>query len=836
MAANKIENHTPMMRQYHKIKMDNPDLLLFFRCGDFYEMFFEDAITGSRELEITLTSRNNDRSGNPIPMCGIPYHAAETYLTKLLKKGLKVAICEQVEDPRQAKGIVRREVTRILTPGTTIEKGLLDSKENNYLGCLAEQDGTVAAAFLDVSTGDFFAVEFSGDKAWTKIEQELYQFQPREILLAEKSLDKLEPVLKKLLGPLAVYTPVPDWVFHPDYSRRLLLQQFRVSNLDGFGIEEKKYLIPISGALLHYVKHTQKTELSHINGLQLLDQSTYLKMDESTVNNLELIKGIDGNRRWTLFAMLDETCTGMGARLLRHWVLRPSMNTLEINTRLDAVEELTGSVIGSSALAKDLDKILDIERLLSRVTLETANPRDLLAMRDSFKVLPVLEETLNRFSSALLRPEMDLLKDATRLLEESIDDDAPISINEGRIIRKGYHAELDELRHISHSGKSFIAELEQKEREATGISSLKIKYNRVFGYFIEVTKTKLDSVPDHYMRKQTLVNAERYITPELKEYEDKVLGAEEKISEIEKTLFLDIRSRVAEESTRIQSTARIIALLDVLHSFSHVSRNYHYCRPELDESRRLKIVNGRHPVLELQGDETFIANSLDIDTDGDHMVILTGPNMGGKSTYLRQNALIVIMAQIGCFVPAEEASIGIIDQIFTRVGASDNLARGRSTFMVEMTETARILNTATERSLILLDEVGRGTATFDGLSIAWSVAEYLINRKPRTLFATHYQELTRLEKLYDGVRNYCVTVKESGGDIVFFHKVLSGIASKSYGIEVARLAGVPSPVILRAREILKRLERKQLNVSGQKRSSTVSDEAAESLQLDLFKI
>ena len=838
MAASKNSNehHTPMMRQYHKIKMEHPDLLLFFRLGDFYEMFFEDAVTGSRELEITLTSRNNDRSGNPIPMCGIPYHAAENYLTRLLKKGFKVAICEQVEDPRQAKGIVRREVTRILTPGTTIEKGLLDSKENNYLGCLEDKDGIISAAFLDVSTGEFLAVEFSGEEAWIKTEQELYQFQPREILLAEGSAKRLEPVLKKILGPLAVYTPIPDWVFHEDYSRRLLLQQFKVSNLDGFGIEDKNYLVPISGALLHYVKHTQKTSLSHINGLQLLDQSTYMKMDESTVNNLELIRGVDGNRKWTLFATLDATRTGMGARLLRQWVLRPSMNPLEINARLDAVEELSSSVIESSSLLKHLDRILDIERLLSRVTLEKANPRDLLAMRDSFRVLPSLKSTLERFKSGLLRPELDLLEDITALLEESIDDDAPVSISDGRIIRAGYHSELDELRHISHSGKSFISELEAKEKKATGISSLKIKYNRVFGYFIEVTKTNLDSVPEYYIRKQTLVNAERFITPELKEYEDKVLGAEEQIIEIEKNLFIDIRKRIDAEALRIQNTARIIALLDVIHSFSVISRNNHYCRPAINESRHLQIINGRHPVLELQGDDPFIANSLDIDTDGDRMIILTGPNMGGKSTYLRQNALIVIMGQIGCFVPADEASIGISDQIFTRVGASDNLARGRSTFMVEMTETARILNTATRRSLILLDEVGRGTATFDGLSIAWSVAEYLISRQPRTLFATHYQELTRLEKLYEGVRNYCVTVKESGGDIVFFHKVLSGVANKSYGIEVARLAGVPAPVIERSREILKRLERKQLNVHGQKRSSTVSDEAAESLQLDLFKI
>ena len=835
-SKNTTVNHTPMMRQHHKIKMEHPDLLLFFRCGDFYEMFFEDAVTGSKELEITLTSRNNDRSGNPIPMCGIPYHAAETYLTRLLKKGFKVAICDQVEDPKLAKGIVKREVTRILTPGTTIEKGLLDSKENNYLGCLTENDGYVSAAFLDVSTGEFLAVEYSGDDAWAKIEQELYQFQPREILLAENSMNSLEPVIKKLLGPLAVYTPVPEWVLHPDYARRLLLQQFKVSSLEGFGVEEKKYLIPIAGALLHYVKHTQKTGLSHINGLQLLDQSTYLRMDESTVNNLELIRGLDGNRVWTLVATMDSTRTGMGARLLRHWILRPSMNIADINARLDAVEELAGTVIGSSSLSKHLDKILDIERLLSRVTLEKANPRDLLAMRDSFRVLPSLAETTKQFKSGLLRAEMDLLEDVTGILEDTIDDDAPVSITEGRIIRKGYHAELDELRHISHSGKSFIAELETKERKLTGISSLKIKFNRVFGYFIEVTKSNLDSVPDHYMRKQTLVNAERFITPELKEYEDKVLGAEEQIIEIEKSIFLEMRGRIAAEAARIQLTARRIALLDVIHSFSEISRNYHYCRPELDETRHLKIVNGRHPVLELQGDESFIANSLDIDADGEKMVILTGPNMGGKSTYLRQNALIVIMAQMGCFVPAESASIGITDQIFTRVGASDNLARGRSTFMVEMTETARILNTSTQRSLILLDEVGRGTATFDGLSIAWSVAEYLITRNPRTLFATHYLELTRLEKIYEGVRNYCVTVKESGGDIVFFHKVLPGIASKSYGIEVARLAGVPAPVIQRAREILKRLERKQLNVSGQQRSSTISEEAAESLQQDLFKI
>lgn len=838
MAAGKTkdQNHTPMMRQYHKIKMEHPDLLLFFRLGDFYEMFFEDAVTGSRELEITLTSRNNDRSGNPIPMCGIPYHAAENYLTRLLKKGYKVAICEQVEDPRQAKGIVKREVTRILTPGTTIEKGLLDSKENNYIACLSAGGETVTSGFLDVSTGEFMGVEFEGPEAWARIEQELYQFQPREILLPEESHEELEPRLKKMLGPLAVYTPVPGWVFHPDYARRLLLQQFKVSNLDGFGIEKKDLMVPVAGALLHYVKHTQKTELSHINGFQLLDQSTYLRMDESTVNNLELIRGIDGNRRWTLFATLDATRTGMGARLLRQWILRPSMNTGEIESRLDSVEELTESVIGASSLVKNLDRILDIERLLSRVTLEKANPRDLLAMRDSFRALPTLAETLQRFKTPLLRPKLDLLGDLTALLEKSIDEDAPVSINDGKIIKEDYHAELDELRHIAHSGKSIIAELEAKEKAATGISSLKIKFNRVFGYFIEITKSNLGSVPEHYVRKQTLTGSERFITPELKEYEDKVLGAEEKIIEIEKRLFLDIRSGIAAEAERIQRTARIIAVLDVLHAFSEVSRNYRYCRPAIDESSHLKIVNGRHPVLELQGDEPFIANSLDIDADADQMIILTGPNMGGKSTFLRQNALIVIMAQIGCFVPAEKASIGITDQIFTRVGASDNLARGRSTFMVEMTETARILNTSTRKSLILLDEVGRGTATFDGLSIAWSVAEYLISFKPRTLFATHYQELTRLEKLYEGVRNYCVTVRESGGDIVFFHKVLPGVANKSYGIEVARLAGVPNPVIIRAREILKRLEKKQLNVSGQKRSSTVSEEAADSLQQDLFKL
>lgn len=827
-----MENLTPMMRQYHKIKLENPGILLFFRLGDFYEMFYEDAVLASRELEITLTSRNTDKQGNPIPMCGIPHHSVNSYLAKLLKKGFKVALCDQVEDPRHAKGIVKREVTRILTPGTTIEESVLDLKENNYLASLVSQGQSVAASFIDVSTGEFWIAEFDGKKGPEKLEQELSHFRPKEIVFPESSEETLASLFPSTLTNGVVRTPQPDWTFNADFCSRVLLQHFKVTSLDGFGLKGDSPGLLAAGALLHYLKETQKTNLGHIGTLSFLEQTSYLRMDESTVQNLELVQRLDGSRKWTLLATMDQTRTAMGARMLRSLMLRPSLDLDEIEERLDAVEELRSSVVGLTRLREVLGGIHDMERLLSRITMETASPRDLLSLRDSLRKLPDLMEALSGYRCKLLRPAIDMLENVAELLARSIAENAPVVLTEGRIIREGYHPELDELREISSSGKSYIAQIETRERERTGIPSLKVKYNRVFGYFIEVTKTHLDSVPEDYIRKQTLAGSERYINAELKEYEETVLGADERIVELERELFLKVRAEVGAEAERIQKTARNIACLDLLGCFAEVSRTHHYVRPQVDRSLGLSIRAGRHPVLELQSTEPFVPNDLECDATGDQMLILTGPNMGGKSTYLRQIALIVIMAQMGSFVPAEEARIGLVDRVFTRVGASDNLALGRSTFMVEMIETAKILNTATIRSLVLLDEVGRGTATFDGLSIAWAVAEYLIRektRRARTLFATHYQELTGLESLYEGVKNYCVTARESGKDILFFHRVMPGIANKSYGIQVARLAGVPVPVVERAQAILARLERKQLNLTGKKRPSMEIEELQKAL-------
>jgi DNA mismatch repair protein MutS len=833
-----MEQSTPMMRQYHRIKLRHPDTLVFFRLGDFYEMFFDDAVVGSRELEITLTSRNNDRDGIPIPMCGIPHHALQNYLPRLIRKGYKVAICEQVEDPRRAKGVVRREVTRVVTPGTVTGDGLLDPRENNYLAGLSEDEDVLGASFLDVSTGEFWVTQHSGEHAPERLRQELLHFQPREIVIPQSRAASLAAKVGSVLPVQVVRTPQPDWIYHPDYARRTLREHFGVASLEGLGINGSVQAAAAAGSLLYYVRETQKSALGHITGLRLLEETGFLKMDDSTVRNLELVEGLDGNRRWTLLSALDLTRTGMGGRLLRRWMLRPSLDVGEIEARLDAVEELAAGIVGLGRLTGVLSGIQDMERLVARVTLETANPRDLISLGRSLRALPEIDRILRDYHASLLSLEIDFLEDVADLIEKSLNEEAPASVGEGRIIRTGFNAELDELRDIASSGKTTIARMEAEERERTGIPSLKVRYNRVFGYFIEITKTHLDSVPADYIRKQTLAGAERYITPQLKEYEDKVLSAEERIVELEKALFLEIRSRVAGEAERIQRAARIVAQLDVLAAFAEASRRNRYVRPRLDNSLRLKIVAGRHPVLELRGDEPFVPNDLDCAADGDQMLILTGPNMGGKSTYLRQNALIAIMAQMGSFVPADSAQIGLVDRVFTRVGASDNLARGRSTFMVEMIETARILNTATRRSLILLDEVGRGTATFDGLSIAWSVAEYLMreeSRRARTLFATHYQELTRLEELYEGARNYCVTVSEGGTSIIFYHKVLPGTANKSYGIEVARLAGVPAPVLDRAREILARLERKQLNLAGKPRGSTVGTDAFAELQKGLFE-
>jgi DNA mismatch repair protein MutS len=674
----------------------------------------------------------------------------------------------------------------------------------------------------------------SGEAGRDQVMQALMFFRPREVVVPEGDSAKLQRWLQADPSLSFLLTSEADWVFNADYAQRLLLEHFKIATLEGFGINRQQAGTATAGALLNYVKQTQKSDLGHILSLRLFDNAAYLKLDEATIKNLELVKTNDGNRDGSLLSVLDCTKTGMGARLLRSWLLRPILELEEIGRRLDAVEELQVSAVRMDRVGKVLGEIHDVERLLSRVTLQTANGRDLLALKDSLRALPELQTQLADCSSNLLNQPIDLLETIVELLERSIDPDCPITISDGGVVRSGFDRDLDELRGIAGSGKSYIAGLEAQERQKTGIPTLKVKYNKVFGYFIEVTKAHLHAVPPHYTRKQTLVGAERFITPELKEYEDKVLGAEERILELEKELFLRVRAEVAAEAPRIQAVAQHVGRVDALLSLAEAARRGRYVRPTLDLSADLIIRGGRHPVVELQGSDPFVPNDLSCNNSTDQLLILTGPNMGGKSTYLRQNALIVIMAQMGSFVPADEARVGLVDRVFTRVGASDNLARGRSTFMVEMIETANILNTATPRSLILLDEVGRGTATFDGLSLAWSIAEYLVmqpDRRARTLFATHYQELTRLDRLYPGVKNYCVTVRRSGHQIIFFHKVMAGVANKSYGIEVARLAGIPGPVIERAREILTRLEKKDMDLSGSRRST---GEVLEELQKKLF--
>ena len=832
-----VERLTPMMKQYHEIKLRHPGILLFFRLGDFYEMFYEDAVVASRDLEITLTSRNNNAKGQPIPMCGVPHHAIQNYLGRLIRKGHKVALCEQVEDPRRVKGLVKREVVRIVTPGTVIEEGVLDSKENNYLGSLLQQNDRVGLSFLDLSTGEFWITEFRGRESWQQAREELALFRPRELVLAEKDGSRIGDELSAEEYSRISRTVQEDWTFDSDYARRLLLEQFQVSTLEGFGINGQGAAVSAGGSLLHYVRQTQKTPLDHITEVRLLETRDHLKIDETSVRNLELVRELNGGRRWTLLSTLDYTRTAMGARLLRQRILRPSLDLGQIRARQDAIAELQSSLLRMERLGKLLDSIQDLERLLSRVTLGTANPRDLVAVKTSIQILPRLSPLLEPYESRLLEPLQDTLPDVAEALETSLAQNPPVNLTEGGIIAPGFHAELDQLRGIAQSGKSFLAKLESQERQRTGIPSLKVRYNKVFGYFIEVTKAHSSSVPEDYVRRQTLVGSERFITPELKVHEEKVLQAEERIFELERDLFTQIRRQVAGEAARIQQAARRVAELDVLLALGQASKKYGYCRPQVDDSCDLDIHEGRHPVLEVQdGAEPFVPNSLFTNGGSDQMLILTGPNMGGKSTYLRQNALIVIMAQMGSFVPARQARIGLVDQIFTRVGASDELSRGRSTFMVEMIETANILNSATRRSFILLDEVGRGTATFDGLSIAWAVAEFLLtepDRRARTLFATHYQELTQLETICEGVKNYRVAVKESGDRILLFHRVLPGVANKSYGIEVARLAGLPRRVVGRAREILSRLERKELKLSGHSPQPHVS-ESFDQLQGSLF--
>ncbi|MBI3652574.1 MAG: DNA mismatch repair protein MutS [Acidobacteria bacterium] len=833
-----MQHATPMLRQYHEIKRQHPGTLLFFRLGDFYELFFDDAIIASKEMEITLTARNREK-GQPVPMCGVPYHAASTYIAKLVRKGYRVAICDQTEDAKKSTTkLVRREVVRIITPGTAIDTQLLEARDNNYLAAVCGGGQGMAVAFLDLSTGEFLATEFHGEAAWDKVLEQLDCFSPREILFP-KSLERLfKPQAKsadepsgivsetngeraafKLAGREPALNPLDEWLFSFDYCRGLLLSQFQVAALDGFGLEGRNPAIAAAGAIISYVVETQKADAAHVSGISYYEPNDYLILDSPTVRNLELLEALDGSRAHTLLGVLDETITGMGSRLLKQWLLRPSMKLGELKARLDAVGELKTALILRDRLRGELKQVADLERLMGRISLGRATPRDLVALKTSADCVPNLKELLADASSSLLEvlaESLDELADIRELIAASMVDEPPATLNDSGYIRTGYSAELDELRSISTSGKGFIAAIEARERTRTGISTLKVKFNNVFGYFLEISKANLRNVPTDYERRQTLVNAERFTTPELKEYEEKVLTAEERINEIEQELFTQIRQSVALQTRRIQAVAQALAMLDVVLALAEAASRRNYTRPWLTEDDEFFIRAGRHPVIEAKG-ERFIPNDVYLNNSTDRVLIVTGPNMGGKSTWLRQCALLAIMAQIGSFVPADEARLSILDRVFTRVGASDNLARGRSTFMVEMTETANILNTATPRSLVLLDEVGRGTATFDGLSLAWAITEYLHDNPQhaaKTLFATHYHEMTELAKLLPGVRNYQMAVKDVGGSIVFLRKIIEGNASKSYGIEVARLAGLPRSVIDRAREILTNLEANELDVMG----------------------
>jgi len=827
------------MQQYNAVKARYPHALLLFRLGDFYELFYEDAMIASRELRITLTSRNREK-GQPIPMCGVPYHAAESYIARLIRAGFKVAICEQMEQPGPGKKLVRREVSRVITPGTATDVAVLDARENNFLAAVAQNtaNATIGLALVDLSTGEFQATEFSGARAEELLRDELQLVRPRETLLARPQ-QLFETAKNTLLdGTGGVETRLEDWVFQRDYAERILREQFGVAELTGFGLTAHTLAMCAAGAVIHYLRENAARgddapsveALQHLDRIRFYEQHDAMVLDPVSVRNLELLAPIfaeetKGSGPATLIGALDLTVTGMGARLLRSWILRPLIDPDAIEARLGAVAHLLQQTVVRGEIRKELRGIQDLERLTSRITLGQALPRELLALRKSLAQLPVLREfTVDRSGSAkgseLLRElhdEIDELVDVRELLEKAIADEPPALATDPGIIRAGYAAELDELRNLSQHSKQIIASMEERERKRTGIASLKIRFNQVFGYYIEVSKPNLHLAPSDYERKQTLVNAERFTSPELKDYERKILAADERILEIERQLFVDVRGSIAAKASRLRRTAAAIAKLDVLASFAKLAADRNYTRPEFNATGELLIIGGRHPVIEellKQKGERFVPNDLCFEPGRQQLLLITGPNMGGKSTYLRQAAMIVLMAQAGSYVPARQAKLPLTDRIFTRIGASDNLARGRSTFLVEMSEVAAILNHATPSSLVLLDEVGRGTATFDGLSIAWAVVEHLQkNTRARTLFATHYHELTELADLLPAVKNVHVSVKETPNEIIFLRRVEPGSADKSYGIEVARLAGLPRSVIERAREVLKKHEQSEHELS-----------------------
>jgi DNA mismatch repair protein MutS len=833
------------MRQYHSIKGRYPHALVLFRLGDFYELFYEDAIAASRELQITLTSRNRER-GEPVPMCGVPYHAAEGYIARLLRAGYKIAVCDQMEAPGPGKKLVRREVVRVITPGTATSLNVLDPKENNYLAAIFRPMGgsPIGFAYADVTTGEFRAAAFSGNDADDKLRDELHRLRPREVLIPRQASlfavagadgdfgnsPSARPELRE-----GIETRIDEWVFRFDHAERLLREQFGVATLDGFGLAGHPHAVSAAGAVVHYLRETSAMDaengnhsgagLGHLDRVRFYEQADTLVLDIVTIRNLELVAPIffeDGARGSspTLLSALDETTTGMGARLLRQWILRPHVNREEILARLDAVQELKNYTVLREEIRHDLAGVQDLERLAGRVTLGAASPRDLLGLRQSLARIPLLRKYLSNCPSARLselHAEMDELADVRERVESALADDPPALASDPGVIRRGYDKELDELRDLSQHSKQIIAAMEERERKRTGIGSLKIRFNQVFGYYIEISNPNLHLAPADFERKQTLANAERFTTSELKDYERRVLEADERISEIERRLFTDLRLWIAAQAARLRRTGAAIAQLDVLGNFARLAASRNYTRPEFSNDAQIMIVAGRHPVIEQlleQRGERFVPNDLFLDDTTQQILLITGPNMGGKSTYLRQAALIILMAQMGSFVPAGQARLPITDRIFTRIGAADNLARGRSTFLVEMTEVAAILNTATPSSLVLLDEVGRGTATFDGLSIAWAVVEHIAaETKSRTLFATHYHELTELADLLPGIKNVHVSARETSTGIVFLKRVETGSADKSYGIEVARMAGLPSSVILRAREVLERHEQAEHQLS-----------------------
>ena len=800
---------TPMMKQYMQTKEEYKDCILFYRLGDFYEMFFDDALTASKELEITLTGKNCGLEERA-PMCGIPYHAVDSYLNRLVSKGYKVAICEQVEDPKTAKGIVKREVIRVVTPGTNLDTQGLDETKNNYIMCIVYMADRYGLSVADVTTGEYLVTELDSQ---TKLMDELYKFMPSEIVCNEAfymsglDLDDLKNRLH-----MAIYS-LEAWYFDDALCRETLQEHFKVASLEGIGLSDYECGMIASGALLKYLEETQKNSLSHMSRLTRYATGNYMVLDSATRRNLELVETLrEKQKRGSLLWVLDKTKTAMGARTLRKYVEQPLIDKKSIVKRLDAVAELKDNAISREEICEYLNPVYDLERLVGKITYQSANPRDLIAFQSSLSMLPSVKCILKDMESDLLKEiyeELDPLEELCDLVGRAIQEEPPLAMKEGGIIKDGYNEEVDRLRKAKSEGKNWLADLETKEREKTGIKNLRIRYNKVFGYYLEVTNSFKDLVPDYYTRKQTLANAERYIIPELKELEDTILGAEDKLCALEYELYCEVRNTIAAELTRIQRTAKAVAKLDVIASLALVAERNNYVRPKINEKGVIDIRDGRHPVVEkMIPNDMFIANDTYLDDKKQRISIITGPNMAGKSTYMRQAALIVLMAQLGSFVPASSANIGLVDRIFTRVGASDDLASGQSTFMVEMNEVANILRNATSKSLLILDEIGRGTSTFDGLSIAWAVVEYISNSKllgAKTLFATHYHELTELEGKISNVNNYCIAVKEKGDDIVFLRKIVKGGADKSYGIQVAKLAGVPDPVINRAKEIVEEL-------------------------------